>query len=213
MRIWESLLDFVFPRRCICCDQMIDTDDICADCIRDYSVKQSTQEHINKVPIYAPFHYMGSVKKGIVKFKFKGYKHYAKGFSFHMAEVLSAHCPDQSYQMIVYVPMPPVREKGRGYNQAKILAIAMSERLHIPISSGGLCRDSPVAQHNLSKGMRLKQNINSFYLLAEDCPPLPAHVLLVDDVYTSGNTIRACVNLLEQQGVSKITVITITKTE
>ena len=93
---------------------------------------------------------------------------------------------------IIPVPLHPKREKERGFNQAFMIGTGIASVLSVRVASGVLKRvvNTP-SQTGLERGQRADNVAEAFELgdtaCVEDC-----HVLLVDDVVTSGATIRAC---------------------
>lgn len=106
---------------------------------------------------------------------------------------------------IVPIPLHPKKLRLRGYNQAGELAKGVQSVLEIEIDAPLLER----AQHHssltkLGRNDRWQQ-ISSSYILGPN-PKLYRHVLLVDDVVTTGATIEACATVLHNQGVERISV-------
>ena len=120
MKIFKWLVDFVFPRKCLCCGEIIEKNNLCQKCIDSYSTGPVVQE-INGIKVYAPFIYKGKFKNAFNRFKFRGYKNHGKAFAYYMVKGLNDHCENNDFDMVVYVPMPEERKAMRGYNQAEIL--------------------------------------------------------------------------------------------
>lgn len=95
-------------------------------------------------------------------------------------------------ELIVPVPLHPEREKKRGYNQALIIAQGLSEATRIPVSVGSLLRVvcNPT-QTKRSKTQRW-ENVKNIFKVADPKSLEGKHLLLVDDVITTGSTIEAC---------------------
>ena len=96
-------------------------------------------------------------------------------------------------------PLHPKREAARGFNQASLLAQAVSKRMHVPVLTDGIVRtvDTP-PQVGLSREQRLRNVAGAF----SACRGAFGHggVLLVDDVATTGATLIACARQLAQEG-------------
>ncbi|MCY4436491.1 MAG: ComF family protein [Chloroflexi bacterium] len=100
---------------------------------------------------------------------------------------------------IVPVPLHPKREAERGFNQASLLALAVSERLHLPVLSDGIVRivDTP-PQVGLSREQRLRNVAGAFS--ARRSAFQHGGILLLDDVATTGATLVTCAQELVQEG-------------
>jgi ComF family protein len=110
---------------------------------------------------------------------------------------------------LVPVPLHPQRQKQRGYNQAALLAAGISEVTHLPVITDVLVRlkYSDTQTHK----NRLQRRVNVANLFAvKETSALPGrhvlrpgqHVLLIDDVITTGATTRACSEALQQANIT-----------
>lgn len=111
--------------------------------------------------------------------------------------------------LIVPVPLHPKREKKRGYNQAEVVARGLSETTGLAISTGNLVR----VVYNPTQTKRTKtqrwENVKDIFKVADPILFEQKHLLLVDDVITTGSTLEACgVALMECKGV-KISIATL----
>lgn len=114
---------------------------------------------------------------------------------------------------LVPVPISPRHLRKRGYNQTEELAICLGRKLHLPVWDGLKRLSTGIAsQTRLSAGERQRHAMKAYAVerrwLAKPAPS--AHLLLVDDVYTTGSTARACARALSLlPGVRTIGVITL----
>ena len=108
---------------------------------------------------------------------------------------------------VVPVPVHKSKYRERGYNQAEILANGIGKRLGIPVMPDFLVRSKKtLPQKQLSDKERLK-NLQEAFMVnkkAGCCLSMPAKVLLVDDIYTTGSTIEACTNVLLKHCVKHV---------
>lgn len=101
-----------------------------------------------------------------------------------------------SVDYIVPVPLHPQKQKLRGYNQAELIAQGLSESTHIPLSSDNLYRTiSNPTQTKHTKAQRW-ENVKGIFDLKDTQKYSGKHILLVDDVITTGSTIEACTSAL-----------------
>jgi ComF family protein len=112
-------------------------------------------------------------------------------------------------ELIVPVPLHPKREKARGYNQAGIIAKGLSETTGLPLSTGGLLR----AIHNPTQTKRDKtqrwENVKDIFKVTDPGLFEQKHLLLVDDVITTGSTLEACGTALSACKGVKISIAVI----
>jgi ComF family protein len=133
-------------------------------------------------------------------------------FKFHhdlaagrlLAQLLAAACADAPRpQALVPVPLHRARLRRRGYDQALELAKPLARALDLPLQSRLLQRVRPtVPQSELSAAAR-RRNLRDAFVVAADAA-LPAHVVLVDDVMTTGATLHAAARALRRAGVARV---------
>lgn len=107
--------------------------------------------------------------------------------------------------IMVVVPNHWVKKLRLGYNQAEEYAKVLSKELSIPLKSVLKKRRSNRSQAKSDKFNRL-QNLKSRYSLASKMNLKDKHILLVDDVITTGATVEVCAQLLKDAGAMKISV-------
>ena len=106
------------------------------------------------------------------------------------------------------VPMYPKKKRRRGYNQAEVFAKALGRELGIPVESGLLKRVRNTApQKELSDTQRQKNLKNAFQLVPDVVKY--NHILLVDDIYTTGSTMDEASKALLSGGVERVCYVCI----
>jgi ComF family protein len=111
--------------------------------------------------------------------------------------------------LLVPVPMHPSRLRRRRYNQAALLARAVSRLSHIPTCLDALARIRATAPlEHLSAESRESAVAHAFHITSQGALRLPGrHVVLIDDVLTSGATAAACTLALQQAGVASVDIL------
>ena len=114
--------------------------------------------------------------------------------------------------VVVPVPLHRLRERGRGFNQAKIIARAVSEELRLPVDDRTLVRAKHTERHRAGMDAidRQRSVAGAFEVVRPRCIE-GASVLLVDDLYTTGSTIMSAAGALMKAGASRISVLTIAR--
>lgn len=112
-------------------------------------------------------------------------------------------------QALLPVPLHPSRQRERGYNQAERIAMPVSRALGIPLRTDALVRQrATVAQ----SGIDLRQRQTNLHDAFRVSGALPAHVAIIDDVVTSGSTLRAVAGTLAAAGVTRIDAWVVART-
>ena len=107
---------------------------------------------------------------------------------------------------IVPVPMTKSKLRKRGYNQAEVLADALSERLNAPVENDVIVKKiSFREQHKLTADKRQK-NADRIYYRTDSEAVRNKTVLLCDDVMTTGSTINKCTKILLEMGAEAVII-------
>jgi ComF family protein len=105
----------------------------------------------------------------------------------------------------VVVPLHAARLRERGYNQALELGKPLARSLGIRLESGLLQRRRPTAPQTGLDAVRRRRNLRGAFRVAAEAS-LPAHVAVLDDVMTTGATLRECASVLRRAGVARVDV-------
>ncbi len=218
------LLRVVLPLRCLLCgDRGSGGRDLCAGCERDLALNTPCcprcalpleapaplcGECIDREPpfaaTWAPFRYEHPLDLLESRFKFRGDLAAGRVLASLMIErALDAGLsrPDA----IVPVPLHVSRLRERGYNQALELARPLARACGIPLEADLLRRTrATVAQTGLDATARRRNLRDAFAVSANH--PIPAHAVLIDDVMTTGATVRECARVLRRAGVQRVDV-------
>ena len=204
----NKMITAVFPDRCLFCGNVAKPGQVCcAAC----SAKLPWLEG-KRVPlkdndpfafVAAPFVYKDGVRRAIGQLKFYGHSEAAGFFADHLMEALKGvFCPD----WVVPVPMNPDRLAERGYNQAELLAQPIAQKLGCEFYPKALERTGNMVQHELSANLRRLEAQASFRLAA-GTNPAGKRILLVDDIFTTGSTMRRCAWILLDAGAAEVACV------
>jgi ComF family protein len=108
---------------------------------------------------------------------------------------------------VVPVPLHAERRRERGYNQAELLAAELCRRMELPLRPELLTRVRfTQSQVGLSAEAR-HANVEDAFAAAPGCQDM--HILLIDDVYTTGATLRACAEAASAAGAASVSALTL----
>ena len=161
----------------------------------------------------APLYYTGIIRDAIHKLKFSAMDGIAEALSYYVLTYLEVfETTDESllkdFDFLVPVPLSPERFSERGYNQAEIIAKAISEKFNIPLRTDILIKIKDTRpQSTLSRNER-EANIKDAYNCTKDV--CGKNIILIDDVFTTGYTLDYCAKALKEQGADNVIAITVT---
>ncbi|MFO1498071.1 MAG: ComF family protein [Verrucomicrobiota bacterium] len=142
--------------------------------------------------------------------------HRALWFEPFLADLLTrsaaVELSPKDWDLIVPVPLHPVKRREREFNQAERLSRCLSEATGIPMETNLLRRLMPTrTQTRLSRGERALNVADAFGLSRGATMPANARIVLVDDVLTTGATTNACAKVLSCNGSSDLCVWTVAR--
>lgn len=153
-------------------------------------------------------HYAGSLERVLHAFKFEQHDFLAAPFGALLAERLEER-GDVRFDVIACVPMHRGKERRRGYNQAALVAGAVARRVNIPFDRSLLTKNAErETQSTLSRGARA-ENVRGVFSATTQLKD--DSILIVDDICTTGETLRACAEVLLQSGAARVCALTIAK--
>jgi ComF family protein len=239
MELAQKLLSALFPSRCILCRQTVRVAainpniEVCIDCYQalphndnncvrcalplpvDIGSQILCGRCIKKTPSYdyscSVFRYESDIINLIHQLKFGEKISYARSIgeillaSFE-SNLLEKHgVPD----CIIPVPIHDRRLRGRGYNQSIEIARVMAKKLETPIAYDAVVKKhSTLAQSGLNAKERQKNIKNAFDVINVENYK---HVLIVDDVVTTGSTVNEIAKALKKNGVDRVGVLSIAR--
>ena len=225
----RTLVDNLLPSQCLLCLAPARRHCLCPDCLADLpwlgtactgcalplpdGHERTRCDDCERLPppwqqASALFRYEFPLDRLIAALKYHGRLALAATF----AGLLADQCPpDMQPDLLLPVPLHERRLRQRGYHQTALLAAAMARSLSIPADSHGLRRLRDTAmQKNLDSEARLANLRDAFDWRGGSLSG--RHVMLIDDVLTTGATLRALCPCLQAAGATRIDVMVIART-
>lgn len=217
LRLLLFLRPFLFGKYCPCCGELLRvfSDDIfCTDCSETLEREKITlpEEELKFPPYFLSlYHYRGTARKAILAFKFRNEKHIGLFFADKMAEAF-LRFPEAKPDFVCGVPAYSLRD-GRRYNPPDILAERIAFRINVPYRETLLKKKKNIRSQTKTKNRKERlQNPNGAYIFNPEETVRGKTILLVDDIITTGATLRECANELYRAGAETVYRLTIAKT-
>ncbi len=220
--MFTSLINLFYPRICAGCESFLLQDEkvICTRCRHEIPLtnhlvipnNEAFMKFYGKIPVefvvaHFYFHKKGIVQEMIHKLKYKGHEEIGEAIGIWLAEELKDFAPLQDVSCIVPVPLHPKKLRERGYNQVTTFGKALSEKLKIPYEENLLIRNlytKTQTKKNLLGRTELAKNV---FGISNDISLNGNHIVLVDDVITTGSTLEKCCAALLKIPNVKVSVI------
>jgi ComF family protein len=215
--LWDDFISLLFPRLCYGCGTHLMRNEnlICTGC---YVVIPRTGYHtvadnpvaqlfwgrclLEKAAAFSFYNKGSRIRNLIHNLKYKGIREigYELGKIYGLSLKSSGFTDD--IDLIVPVPLHPEKFHVRGFNQSEIISSGISDVTGVPLNTGVLARVNVSATQTRRSRYERWINVEGIFSVVNKEQVREKHVLLVDDVITTGSTIESCANeLIKIEGV------------
>jgi ComF family protein len=216
--ILQDFVDLFIPSRCINCGTNLFKSEqhVCRECLSKIPMTNFIKNKDNAVSQifwgrakleYAFSYYFftknGSLQNLIHEIKYHGAKELAFEMGRKFGNDLKQESFSKEFDVICPVPLHKQKEKLRGYNQSEWLASGLSDALKIPYNKSLLKRKVFTSTQTKKNRQQRWENVKDAFEVDEISKVANKHILLLDDVLTTGATLEACAQkLLEIEGTT-----------
>lgn len=215
----EKVLDIIFPQVCGICGKL-NNESICNKCYiklkKEYNFQTDNYENDmskNFIEHNYFFKYENIIRTQILDLKFKEKPYIYKTIGNFFKKVQKSFENLKKYDIIIIVPISEQRKRERGYNQSELIAKEISKILEIKIVKNVIYKIKNIPPQSSLNRQQREENIKGAYKVTNIKKLYNKKILLIDDIYTTGNTINECAKVLTQNGIKRtnIGVLTIAK--
>lgn len=219
-----DFIALIFPNICLSCGKSLykNEQSICTYCcyhLPKTNFHLDSQNPVAKifwgrVPVFsaAAFYHFNKgskVQNLIHHLKYKGQKHLGVTLGKLYGHDLKYSDDFNTVTTIIPVPLHSKRQKKRGYNQSECFAEGLAESLNAQLVTNNLYRAVESSTQTKKSRFSRWQNVESIFQLKNATALEGQHILLVDDVVTTGATLEACAQTLSSIKDIKISIVTI----
>jgi ComF family protein len=224
MSLLSDLLWLVYPEICAACGRTLGSGDTCI-CLWCRTHLPSTEFHTDKenpvakhfwgkVPIEnaAAGYYFSKgekVQRLIHQLKYKGRRDIGVFLGNLYGATLRQSEKFSTAEIIIPVPLHIRKQRSRGYNQSECIVEGLSQSMKIPFSSKAVKRTMHTTSQTRKKRYERFENVNRVFKVVQRDVVQGKHILLVDDVITTGSTLAACAEVLLEVPGTKVSIATI----
>ena len=222
--ILTDTLHLFYPQLCNGCgsDLLHKNNLLCLKCINNLPhtlfaryagnpVEKYFWGRLNIVAAHSEFYFSKEslIQHLIHQLKYKG----NTGIGLYLGEMMGESLINSSrfknIDGLIPLPLYPDKEHKRGYNQAAIICHGISEAMHIPVLNGNVIRQRPTETQTLKHRTQRWENVAESFIVKNAAALKGKHLLLVDDVVTTGATLEACGSVILQSTNVKLSIATL----
>ncbi|MFH0842013.1 MAG: ComF family protein [Bacteroidota bacterium] len=215
--LWDDFISLLFPRLCYACGNHLTRNEnlICTEC---YILIPRTGYHlqpenpveklfwgrcrIEKAAAFSFYNRGSRIRNLIHNLKYKGIRDVGYELGRIYGQSLNGSDFIRDIDLIIPVPLHPSKKRKRGFNQSDLICRGMSEATGIPVDTESLARVTVSATQTKKSRYDRWTNVEGIFNVTGHEALRGKHVLLIDDVITTGSTIESCTNeLLKAEGV------------
>lgn len=207
----NDLLGLLFPKNCHSCKKPLNSQEevLCAQCL--YKLPK-TNFHTHKenpvreifggiLPLYSATSFLFFNKGGMTQQLIHGLKYNGKKeVGLYLGRLFGAQLMEsalfQNANILLPVPLHPAKLKKRGFNQSEIIALGMETAMKAQILSDVLYRKVHSSSQTKKSRYERWENVKDIFAVRKEEYLIGKHVILIDDVITTGATLAACANTL-----------------
>ena len=222
--LWNDFISLLYPRLCYACGNHLLRNEnlICTEC---YVVIPRTNYHmeeenpvaqlfwgrclIEKAAAFSFYNKGSRIRNLIHNLKYKGIKEIGYELGRIYARSLKSSGFTNDIDLIIPVPLHPSKKRIRGFNQSDYISTGIADITGLPVDTDSLVRTTVSATQTKRSRYERWTNVEGIFSVTDPEIIRGRHILLVDDVITTGSTIESCANeLLKVEGV-RVSVVAI----
>src|SRR2546426_4205084 len=200
---WQAL-ERIAPPWCRRCGQPLSIEGLCGECRR----RRRPFAYARAAVRYGPI-----AREALHAFKFGGRRALAAPLADLLAGLGLRALPGAAPDLLVPVPLHPRRERERGYNQSALLAKRLGRGWGVPVATDALGRALATAPQTDLDAAARRKNVRGAFTVRRPELVVGRHVLLVDDILTTGATVGECARCLTSAGAAAVGVLTVARVD
>jgi competence protein ComFC len=215
--LYTGVIDLIYPPLCLICDDRLERAgmEICNTCLNNFKLigtphgKFSVTGDIHISTAWALFEFDDSFQQLIHHLKYSRRRKPIGVVLDHYKSQILDQLPVDEIDLVISVPLHPRKFRERGYNQVDDMSNWLTGGLHAELGNHLVKRKKYTSTQTKLNAEERMENVRAAFGVTDDSAVQGKHVLLVDDVLTTGATSNALAEILKQSGAAKIDLITL----
>lgn len=240
-KVRDGLVASIYPEQCRVCGHTVESYDdgvACQDCWLDPAITRLIADPmcakcaapLNPISDGSDLQYCGScqslpfsvaracgIYSGAIEASIlflKSQPHICRRLREIIIQTYSAHSAALASDIVMPVPLNSVRERERGFNQARVVAKIICSDFHLKLDARTLIRVKHTEQHRAGLDARDRaRSVERAFEVVRPKVVQGVRVLLVDDVFTTGSTLASATKTLLENGAARVSVFAIARVE
>ena len=215
-KVLHDFIDLVFPNCCPGCDQPLVSGEehLCTSCELDLPIYPANENilhyfagrlELTEARAFMKFYHGGIAQNLLHQIKYKG----DQDLGEYLGKMFIQHLPKEAVynnvEVIVPVPLHKSKLRARGYNQSEVLARGMADILGVTVDKSSIIRTKKSETQTKKNRADRWQNVTGIFEVTSDNLQ-GKHVLLIDDVITTGATLEACGEVILTSGAASLSI-------
>ncbi|AJQ26064.1 ComF family protein [Pelosinus fermentans] len=205
---WKTFLNILYPPKCPYCKTLVQEHGAwCSSClsaifaVREINVLEHRLKALDSCRVVCE--YTGGLKRIIHDMKFRQQKKYGIHLNWLLTNSKLAHT-FSTIEYVIPVPLHTARLRERGYNQTEVIFKKWSKKENLQWMPELLVRGKhTIPQWELTLAKR-KENLKGAFVITRPLLVKDKHILLVDDIITTGITLDECAKVLKESGAASV---------
>lgn len=221
MNFINDFISLLFAQLCFACGNSLFKNEevICTKCLMHLPETNFHKEKNNpvsqvfwgRIPLEsatALFYYRkgGSVQTLIHQLKYHGHQEIGDFFGKILGSKLLEEESYKTIDLIIPIPLHRKKLKKRGFNQAEVFALGLGKTMNIGVDTKSVIRAIETSTQTKKSRYKRWENVSEIFQVNNPESLANKHILLVDDVITTGATMEACLQVLHQIGNTRLSV-------
>lgn len=214
---YTGVVDLIYPPQCLICDDRLEqsASEICPSCLEKFKLIGAPHKqfsvtgdiHISRA--WALFEFDEPFQQLIHHLKYSRRRKPIGIVLNHYESQILHQLPADEIDVVISIPLHPRKLRERGYNQVDVMSQWLTQKLNAELGNHLVKRTKyTLSQTKLSAEERMN-NVRAAFGVTDDSALIGKHILLVDDVLTTGATSNALAGILVESGAGKIDLVTL----